>query len=61
MITVEGEFFTPETTESTETKMSPLQKLTMEHTKHAERVKFVSKRIIFCHSAHLEKIFITLF
>ncbi len=33
-----------------------MQKLTMEYTEHAKRVKFMSKRIIFCHSAHLSSL-----
>ena len=33
--------------------MCPLQKLTTEHTEHAERVKFMNKRIIFGHWVHV--------
>ncbi len=40
--------------------MSPLQKLTTEHTKNAERLRFMNKRIIFGHWAHGRKIFTTL-
>jgi len=36
--------------------MSPLQKLTTEHTEHAERVRFMNKRIIFGHWVHGRKI-----
>jgi len=42
-------------------RMSPLQKLTTEHTEYTERVRFMNKRIIFCHQVHVRKIFTTLF
>ena len=35
--------------------MSPLQKLTMEHTEHAERLRFMNKRIIFGYWVHVRK------
>jgi hypothetical protein len=41
--------------------MSPLQKLTTEHTEYTERVRFMNKRIIFGHQAHVRKIFTALF
>jgi hypothetical protein len=43
--------------------MSPLQKLTTEHTEYTERVRFMNKRINFCHQARVSvrKIFTTLF
>jgi hypothetical protein len=41
--------------------MSLLQKLTTEHTEYTERVRFMNKRIIFGHQAHVTKIFTTLF
>jgi hypothetical protein len=41
--------------------MSPLQKLTAEHTEHAERGRFMNKRIIFGHWVHVRKNFTTLF
>jgi len=45
-------------------KLSPLQKLTTEHTEHTEyteRVRFMNKRIIFGHQAHVRKNFTALF
>jgi len=41
--------------------MSPLQKITTEHTEYTERARFMNKRIIFFQQAHVRKIFITLF
>jgi|GEM_PF-897530 len=41
--------------------MSPLQKLTTEHTERTERVRFMNKRIIFWRLAHVIKIFTVLF
>jgi len=41
--------------------LSPLQKLTTEHTERTERVRFMNKRINFCHQAHVRKIFTALF
>jgi hypothetical protein len=41
--------------------MSLLQKLTTEHTEYTERVRFMNKRIIFGHQAHVRKIFTALF
>jgi hypothetical protein len=38
-----------------------MQKLTTEHTEHTECVRFMNKRINFCHRAHVRKIFTTLF
>ncbi len=37
--------------------MSPLQKPTTDHTKNAERLRFMNKRIIFGHWAHVRKNF----
>jgi len=37
------------------TILSPLQKLTTEHTEHAERLRFMNKRIIFGHWVHVRK------
>ncbi len=39
--------------------MSPLQKLTTEHTEYTERVRFMNKRIIFGHWVHGRKKFFT--
>jgi hypothetical protein len=40
--------------------LSPLQRFTTERTEHEERGRFMNKRIIFCHQAHVRKIFTTL-
>jgi hypothetical protein len=41
--------------------LSPLQKLTTEHTKYTERARFMNKSIIFCQWAYVRKIFTALF
>jgi hypothetical protein len=36
--------------------MSPLQKLTTEHTEHTERLGFMNERVIFGRWVHVRKI-----